>query len=45
MMDLILDAPGGSVGAIVGTLYMRISKRHRARVRAFARRLAMHERT
>jgi hypothetical protein len=40
MLDLSLDAIGGVLGAVLGPLYIRYSKRSRNRVRAFARMLA-----
>ncbi|MBC7461634.1 MAG: hypothetical protein H7287_09765 [Thermoleophilia bacterium] len=40
MFDLILDGIGGVLGAVLGPLYMRHSKRSRRRVEAFARLVA-----
>ncbi len=44
MIDLVLDAMGAVVAAIVGPLYMRHSKKSRLRVRAIAEFLARRER-
>jgi hypothetical protein len=44
MIDLILDALGGVLGALGGARYIRSSQRSRARVEAFARVLAQRER-
>ena len=44
MIDLVLDAMGAVVAAIVGPLYMRHSKQSRLRVRAIAAYLARRER-
>jgi hypothetical protein len=44
MIDLILDALGGVIGAVAGAWYIHSSKRSRARVEAFARHLALRER-
>jgi hypothetical protein len=37
MSDLMLDGAGGIVGAILGPMYMRLSKRSRQRAAAFAK--------
>lgn len=44
MLDLILDAIGGVIGAIAGPLYLRAADRHRTRVAALARALEARER-
>jgi len=44
MVDLMLDAFGGVIGAIAGSWYMHTSQRSRERVELFARHLAQRER-
>lgn len=44
MFDLILDAIGGGVGGVLGPLYIRHSRRSRARSEQFAKILAQRER-
>lgn len=41
MWDLILDGFGGLIGGVLGTLYMRHSKRSRCRMRAFVELVAL----
>lgn len=45
MIDLVLDAVGAVVAAVIGPLYMRHSKRSRHRVRVIADFVARHART